>query len=140
MPYFYCSLSYGTMYRLESCTEEALCTNNNNTKNERNHLGSVMNVRIMNSSWFYYRMRTAIFGYSRLLSFRQINVSVMTRIIPNKPFIAATAILLLWVVASLFIVIPVHVSTILISVCLVYIGSYISIFTKKVQGGWFCDL
>ena len=99
-----------------------------------------MNVRIMNSSWFYYRMRTAIFGYSRLLSFRQINVSVMTRIIPNKPFIAATAILLLWVVASLFIVIPVHVSTILMSVCLVYIGSYISIFTKKVQGGWFCDL
>lgn len=56
----------------------------------------------------------------------------MVRVIPNKPFIAAIVCVVAWLISSLFVVIPVHVSTILLSVCLVYIGSYISIFTKKV--------
>lgn len=56
----------------------------------------------------------------------------MAHVIPNKPFIFCVMTLAAWLVASLFVVIPVHLSTILLSVCLVYIGSYISIFTKKV--------
>lgn len=56
----------------------------------------------------------------------------MVRVIPNKPFILSLACVAIWLIASLFVVIPVHVSTILLSVCLVYIGSYISSFTKKV--------
>ena len=56
----------------------------------------------------------------------------MAHIIPNKPFIFCLLALVVWQLASLIVVIPVHLSTILLSVCLVYVGSYISIFTKKV--------
>lgn len=59
----------------------------------------------------------------------------MAHIIPNKPFIFCVLALVAWQIASLFVVIPVYVSTILLSVCLVYVGSYISIFTKKVRVG-----
>ena len=62
----------------------------------------------------------------------------MTRVIPNKPFYAAIACLILWVLSSLFVVIPVHVSNTLLSVTLVYIGSYISVFTKKVTSERVC--
>ena len=62
----------------------------------------------------------------------------MTRAIPNKPFYAAIACLILWVLSSLFVVIPVHVSNTLLSVTLVYIGSYISVFTKKVASERVC--
>ena len=58
--------------------------------------------------------------------------TTMAHIIPNIPFVLSGAALVIWLITSLFVVIPVHVSTILISVCLVYCGSYISIFTKKV--------
>lgn len=57
----------------------------------------------------------------------------MAHVIPNKPFIFCVLTLAAWLAASLFVVIPVQLSTILLSVCLVYIGSYISIFTKKVR-------
>lgn len=56
----------------------------------------------------------------------------MVRVIPNKPFVLSLACVAIWLIASLFVVIPVHLSTMLLSVCLVYIGSYISSFTKKV--------
>ena len=59
----------------------------------------------------------------------------MTKVITNKPFIASCMVLLVWLITSLFVVLPVHLSTILVSVCLVYIGSYLSIFTKKVREG-----
>ena len=55
----------------------------------------------------------------------------MTHIIPNKPFIISLSLVLIWLISTAFVVIPVQVSTILLSFCLVYIGSYISIFTKK---------
>ena len=58
----------------------------------------------------------------------------MTRVIPNVPFYVAVASLLLWTVCSLFVVMPVQLSSTLISITLVYIGSYISVYTKKVLG------
>ena len=62
-------------------------------------------------------------------------VNRMTRVIPNVPFYVAVVSLVLWTVCSLFVVIPVHPSNTLLSLTLVYIGSYVSVFTKKVIGG-----
>ena len=65
--------------------------------------------------------------------------TAMVHIIPNVPFVLSGAALVIWLITSFFVVIPVHVSTTLISVCLVYCGSYISIFTKKVTMSFIDD-
>lgn len=72
----------------------------------------------------------AFFLRSIHLSF--FSSTIMVRVIPNKPLLISLACVAAWLLIALFVVIPVHVSTILLSVCLVYIGSYVSIFTKKV--------